>query len=234
MPTAHTRFSFKYEELSDAAKKTAVEAVAEKLGGDWWNSDDAERVSETITYKLAEIFQSPEWDTTGESDFPGIDGITLSGWDLDRGSYILVSGTVTRENAPGLPWSDSIAHAILSERRSYVSIDAIPEDIAFTCATCGQDALWEAGTDDGPRHITQVPGGNVDDDATDADHKPVKAGGMPERARLCDEFEQTLREALDVALTAGRTVMEYIGSEDNAREYIEDGDLDFNEDGSLF
>lgn len=234
MPIAHTRYAFKYEELSDNAKQTAVETVAGKLGGEWWDSNDSDRVSEAITYKLAEIFQSPEWDTTGEGDFPGIDGITMSGWNLDRGSYILASGTVTRENAPGLPWSDSIAYAILSDQRSYVQIDVALGDIAFTCATCGQDALWEAGIDDGPRHIIQVPGGNVDDDATDADHKPVRANGFPDRERARNEFKQTLSEALDAALTAGRAEAEFIGSEENARDSIEANYYDFNEDGSLF
>lgn len=188
MPTEHISISYKFAELSDEAKGRAVEVVAGKLGGDWWDSGDVENVSEAILFKLAEIFQSPGWDKFGPGDFPGIDGVALQGWDVDRGE-IQVSGELNRSNAPALPWSDAVGDA----------------------------------------HLESSPyGTNVGVTEGDED--------LPEGAQrvACLALGDVIRAALEDALAAGREQSEYIGSEENARDYIEGSDPDFNEDGSLF
>lgn len=235
MPTAHTRFSYKYEELSDDAKQTAVETIAGKLAGDWWDENDIERVSETILYKLAEIFRSPGWDTFGAGDFPGITGVTLDGWDLERGAHVLVRGHLDRDNAPGLPWTDSVGGVTLTSHNYGTTVDAEEGDFGFVCTSCGQDAVLDTNVGDGePHHVIHVSGGTADDDVADADHTPILMDGLPNRAALCQAFEETVKDALNAALKAGQDEAEYIGSQEYALEHIEANDPDFNEDGSLF
>lgn len=108
---------FTLDELEPAARKRAIETVAEKLGGDWWDESNNESISDTIVYALAEAFKTPGWDTFGAGDFPGIPGVKLDGWDLDRGDSLTLSGTLTRENAPALPWDDTVEEVHLAATR---------------------------------------------------------------------------------------------------------------------
>jgi hypothetical protein len=76
-----------------------------------------------IRYTLANEFGTPGHGDYGVGDFPGIDGVTLDGWDLDRGGYLSLSGALTRENAPRLPWTDGVVEIRLRARHEYTSID---------------------------------------------------------------------------------------------------------------
>lgn len=109
-------------ELEEHAREKAIEAIAEKLGGDWWDSDDIDDVSDVIRYTLANEFGTPGHGDYGVADFPGIDGVKLDGWDLDRGSYVLLRGTLTRENAPRLPWTNGAVEVDLAAGRNGTSI----------------------------------------------------------------------------------------------------------------
>jgi hypothetical protein len=103
---------FSLDELSEDAQERAVEAIAAKLGGDWWDSDDNDDISNVIVYALAEKLGAPGWDFYGVGDFPGISGVKLEEWD-DRGR-IGVRGGLDRENAPALPWADGVVEARLT------------------------------------------------------------------------------------------------------------------------
>jgi hypothetical protein len=117
------------DELEPAAREKAVEAIAAKLGGEWWDSSDIDDVSDVIRYTLANEFGTPGHGDYGVGDFPGIDGVTLDGWDLDGGGYLSLSGTLTRENAPRLPWTDGLVEVTLVGGRDYTSISVeIDED----------------------------------------------------------------------------------------------------------
>lgn len=234
MPTAHTRYSWKYTELTDEAKLKAVETIAGKLGGDWWDNHDTNRVGDTIRWELGRTLKSPGWDTMGQEEF-SLSGIQLNGWDVDRGSHVAVEGTLTRESAPGLPWADGVAEVQLTATRYGTTVDVEEGDVYFTCGTCGKDAVWEA-VFHGPglRHVIQVPGGNADDDVADADHTPILADGLPDRAGRCQDVKKAVKDALGVALSAGQKETEYIGSTEYATEWIENNDPDFTEDGELF
>lgn len=85
MPTEHIRFSFKYDELSDVAKLKAVETIAEKLGGDWWDDDDNNNLREVMVWTLADQLKSPDWDKFGVGDFPGIDQVSVEGFNIGWG-----------------------------------------------------------------------------------------------------------------------------------------------------
>lgn len=112
------------DELEPAAREKAIEGIAEKLGGVWWDSDDIDDISGVLVYTLAEQFGAPGREKYDVGDFPGIDGIELVGWDLDRGSYLAARGTLTRENAPALPWAPGITQVTLSDGRGgYTVID---------------------------------------------------------------------------------------------------------------
>src|SRR3954469_2995004 len=108
MPTAHTRFSYTFAELTDSAQAKAVEAVAEKLGGDWFDESDNDTIREDIVWELGRTLKAPGWDIEGAGDFRGIAGVTLDGWDLGQGDHLALKGTLDRDNAPALPWADGV------------------------------------------------------------------------------------------------------------------------------
>ncbi len=96
------------DELGPEARQKAIANVTNLMAGDWWDSFDNESVSETIVYAFAEALRTPGWDKYGEGDFPGIPGVALSGWDLDRDDAVAFDGVLERANAPQLPWIDEI------------------------------------------------------------------------------------------------------------------------------
>lgn len=111
MPKQHTYTTYSFEELSEEAQARAVGEIRERLGGEWWDSYDTDSIGEIMLYVLAEKLRSPGWDTYGPGDFPGIDALTVDSWDLDRGESYNLSGTLTRENAPALPWPEDAGYA---------------------------------------------------------------------------------------------------------------------------
>lgn len=234
MPTAHTRYSWKFTELDDETKAKAVENVAEKLGGDWWDEGDIESVRQVITYQLAEKVKAPDWDTYGSGDFPGIDGVKLDGWDIERGNHVALTGTLTRENAPGLPWVDGVGDVTLTSSNYGTSVNVEEGDVPFVCTSCGQDAVWDSGYAETKHHVIHVSGGTADDDVQDDDHEPFLLEGLPDREALCRTMEGAVKDAMRAALRAGREEAEYISSEEYAQEWINGNDPDFNEDGTLF
>lgn len=146
------------DELSPSAREKAISAIAEKLGGAWWDSADIDDISDMIRYTLANAFGVPGHDNYGEADFPGIPGVELDGWDLDRGGSVALRGTLTRENAPRLPWADGIVEVRLTTVRSgnYTSVDIETDedeldpanelDLTVARERCGElaDAMEEA------------------------------------------------------------------------------------------
>src|SRR5262245_30068924 len=141
MPHDRITTIYTYDELSDEAKQRAVEQVAEKMAGPWWDSHDTEAVGEAILYTLAEKLGSPGWDTYGAGDFPGIDRVSIEGWDVDRGWSIEWRGVFTRTNAPDLPWVDGIEDVYRHGHHDYgMSYESEDSDPSGT----GRDAIKQA------------------------------------------------------------------------------------------
>lgn len=146
---------YRYEELSDEAKQTAVRAISEKLNGPWWDQADNDAISEVIVAALAEALLTPGWNQYGVSDFPGIPGIKLVEWDLERGRLAKFTGTLTRENAPVLPWVAGIDSVLLSNPDIYRSVwvevnddDAVTDERIAAMRTATDAAIesaWQAG-----------------------------------------------------------------------------------------
>jgi hypothetical protein len=133
------------DELEPAAREKAVEGIAEKLGGDWWDSSDVEDVSDVLVYTLAEQFGTPGREKYGVGDFPGIPGVELRSWDLDRADYAALSGTLDRENAPALPWAAGIEVVSLTEGRDFTMIVVEFDDtLTDDDVTLANDAMEEA------------------------------------------------------------------------------------------
>lgn len=114
MPREIITTVYKFAELSTESQSRAIESVAGMLSRNWGDLSDLEDMTNNLVYSLAEKFGSPGWDTFGAGDFPGIDGVRLDGWDLDRGERLDLAGTLTRENAPALPWAEHIDSVELS------------------------------------------------------------------------------------------------------------------------
>jgi hypothetical protein len=82
------------DELEPGARRRAIEEVAGKLGGDWWDSADTDDISDVIRWTLAEKVGTFEIGDYGVGDFPGIPRVTLDGWDLDRGEHLGLTGVL--------------------------------------------------------------------------------------------------------------------------------------------
>lgn len=198
---------YKFDELTDAAKERAIEAIREKLGSDWWDSADNDGVEATMVSTLAENLRTPGWDTHGVGDFPGIDGVQVDGWDIGRHQALAVSGTLTRETAPGLPWVDGIDHIALKGYRSdSTTVDLVEADPDCTCS---------------PDHYL---------DPHDAGC-PALADN-PATAEQRVTLEEAVRDVLSGAWSAGEKEAEYKTGEERAREVADNHE--FTEDGLLY
>ena len=94
-----TRELFTLDELGETARQEAIEAMAGRVD-EWTEASD---LASIIVYGIAEALKSPGWDTYGSGDFPGVDGLELREWDVER-LEITARGSLTRETAPALPW----------------------------------------------------------------------------------------------------------------------------------
>jgi len=136
------------DELEPEARRRAIGEVAEKLGSTWWDSNDNDDISDVMRYTLANKFGTPGHGDFGVGDFPGITGVTLQSWDLDRGNYIGLTGVLTRQNAPALPWTDGVEQVALREGNEYTSIDVEFDDtLAEPDMELVNDQMTEAITD---------------------------------------------------------------------------------------
>jgi hypothetical protein len=111
------------DELEPAAREKAIEDMAARLGGEWWDQDDNDDIRDVMVYMLAGQLRSPGWDKYGAGDFPGINGVTMASWDLDRGQSLGLRGVLTRENAPALPWAAGVTQVELSTNWGGTTID---------------------------------------------------------------------------------------------------------------
>ncbi len=198
---------YRFDELTDTAKERAVDVIREKLGGDWWDSVDLDDVQDAMVYTLAEELRAPGWDTYGVGDFPGIDGVQVDGWDIERHQSLALSGTLTRDNAPALPWVDGIEQVELTGHRSDATsvnlVDADPE------CTCSPDTYLQPHDEGCPSLL--------DNPAT-------------EQQRVT--LEEAVRDAIRAAWSAGESEGEYKSGEERAREVADDHE--FTDEGELY
>jgi hypothetical protein len=148
---------YKFDELNAAAQADAIDKIRDSLSAGW-DSHDNDDIREVMVYMLAEKFQAPGWDTYGPGDFPGIDRVTMDGFDMDRYDSLALSGTVDRDNAPALPWVDGIDSVEMTSHRSDATMISVrDDDDAAVPATDDQrnameqsirdaiSAAWQAG-----------------------------------------------------------------------------------------
>jgi hypothetical protein len=134
------------DELSPAARESAIWNVGHLLTDVWWDAADNEEIEETIIYGLAQALGTPGWDEYGEADFPGIPGVTLQGWDLDRGDAVAFAGELNRENAPKLPWTDGLqgVHLQAAPRGEHTYVGIAVEDDEGGDPTDAMQAMSDA------------------------------------------------------------------------------------------
>lgn len=197
---------YRFAELTDAAKERAIESIREKLGGAWWDSGDNDDVRAVMVYTLAEKLRTPGWDTFGVGDFPGVDGVQVDGWDIERHQALAVTGTLTRETAPALPWVDGIDHVALKGHRSdSTTVELVESDPDCTCS---------------PDHYLQP-------------HDPgcPTLADNPATAEQRATLEQAVRDALSAAWSDGEKEAEYKTGEEWARQVADTHE--FTADGLL-
>lgn len=121
----------------------------------WESGSTGESVAETILYAFAQQIGEPTVEKHGVGDYPGVPGVTLDGWDLERGSFLALRGTLTRDNAPALPWDEHndalIDHIDLRSVRDgtdvYVAESDAAWDVDVTVVRQSQDTLEQAVRD---------------------------------------------------------------------------------------
>lgn len=207
---------YKLDELEPDAQQRAIELVAEKLGGEWWDESDNDDIADVIRYTLAHGFGTPGLGDWGVGDFPGIDGVELVGWDLGRSDYIALKGYLTRKNAPGLPWSDAVDSVTLEELREGTDVQVVMSE---------DDSDEEAYE---PDTYTD----NIDGHSYLINVKPQV------HARDCAKCAEVVKEAVEDAMHEarrdGRKEIGYKSSEEYAKDDIEANEREFYEDGSLY
>jgi hypothetical protein len=196
---------YEFSELSETAQTRAVEVIREKLGGAWWDQADNDDVAACMVYELAGLLHSPGYDTKGAADFPGIEGVSLDGWSVDRHQSLAVSGRLDRENAPALPWLSGLDHVtLIGHRQDSTTVDVVVNDECSCLA------------DDGDPHAEDC------------------LAGVSLDLVGHEDLINAVRGALSKAWTAGEKEAEYKTSEAYARELIEANAYEFTEDGELY
>ncbi|MFC4859262.1 hypothetical protein [Actinophytocola glycyrrhizae] len=198
---------FDFDELSEAAQERAVDAIREQLAGPWWDSGDIDDITAVMTSTLAEKLGTPGWDSYGVADFPGIPDVRVVGWDISRGGSIAVTGILTRDNAPALPWDEGIDRVELAGYRSDTTT-VTPHDMVLDC-TCT------------PGHYLL---------AHDEDCAALSCAPVTDEQR--DDLEHAVRDALHDAWSAGGTEHDYKTGEQWAREVA--ANHQFTEDGAFY
>jgi hypothetical protein len=139
------------DELEPKARQDAICNIQALLGGAWWDADDVQEVSDAIVYGLAEALGTPGWDRYGVGDFPGVPGVQLDTWDLDRGDGVGFAGELTPSNAPKMPWPDGFERVLLQSSargaRTFVIVEMPDEDTSEQRAQAArrlQEAVDEA------------------------------------------------------------------------------------------
>jgi hypothetical protein len=249
---------YPFEELSEQAQQRAIEAVREKLSGDWWDFSDNDDVAAVMVAELARLLGTPGAADYGVYDFPGIPGVQLDGWSLDRGQNIAVSGRLNRDNAPNLPWADGISHVSLSAHRSNFTTIDVDDDDEPDC-TCNPSRppvrmLRRVVTRRPSRAVLTVRreierrtslrtllGAPVPmppylavverEPGCEPDCATRTAPAVTDEQR--DTLEQAVRDAISGAWQAGKNEEEYRSSRDYAHERIEHSDYEFTADGDL-
>lgn len=206
----HITYSYSFAELSEAAQKKAVETVAEKLSGDWWDESDNDDIHDLIVYTFAQEIGAPDVVNWGQGDFPGIPGIKLESWSCNhmQGDHVGFAGRLTRENAPALPWADGIDCVELEN--PWRGGTRITVELVYTQCVCDP---W-AG-----REPTCEAHDESNEETTDSQQEAMR-----------DAIESAIRKAHQ----AGYKEVEYKGSSEYAREWIECTEPEFTEEGDLF
>ena len=90
---------YSYYELSEEAQERAIED-RRSLVARTFDTDEQEMVGDAIRYVLATRLETPGWDV---GEVPEIPGLKIVAWDIER-FQMKLDGTLTRDNAPALPW----------------------------------------------------------------------------------------------------------------------------------
>lgn len=202
MPTEHIRFSYTFDELSDEAKQKAVATIAGKLSGDWWDSADNESVAEAISYGFASAVGFATDTGAAHS------GIKLDEWSCGymQSDSVVFVGSLTRDNAPALPWVDGIASVTLDRGESFRGVWFVMDEPECICDP----------------YAAREPDCEAHDQTNQVPESAVTA------------MREAIESAIGEAHQAGYREVEYKGSEEYAREWIDGNNPDFNKDGSLF
>jgi hypothetical protein len=111
-----------FDQLTETAQEHAITIIRGKLANEWFESEDGQMVADTMVYAFATAIGAPHADEYGEGDFPGIAHVKLSGWSIRDGGSVFLTGTLTPENAPALPWTDRLDSVVLESVGNGTSI----------------------------------------------------------------------------------------------------------------
>ncbi len=140
-------------ELPAEIRDRAIENVRDLLSNSW-DEADTEAVAAEIIAALGTALGTPG---AGRDELTAVPGVKLDGWDVEtRHESVLLTGTLTRENAPNLPWVDGLTSADLEAHRDFTRVWVNTENRGMyfhtqmdgpstTMTTAVQDAIRTAG-----------------------------------------------------------------------------------------
>jgi len=128
-PAAFTVYSF--TELDEKTQEKAVEVIAGKLGSDWWDETDNDDIRDVMIWTLAQQLGTPDHDKWGVNDYPGIHGVTVEGWDLDRAQSFILRGRLDESTAPNLPWPAGLDEIQIEDARDHNRFTCVSDTL--TC-----------------------------------------------------------------------------------------------------
>lgn len=179
----------KFSELTEAAQTRAVELIRQRLS-DGWDGADSIDIRDVMIATLAEKIGTPGVMDYGVADFPGIDGVTIDGWDLERHQSLAVSGILTRKNAPALPWTSDVDHVQLTGSRSDFTSVYI-EGAELPCSCPGEH---EQGCLAGLRQVDGVHLTTMDQAVRDALSAAWSAGEKEGDYKTGEEYARQVAE----------------------------------------
>jgi hypothetical protein len=96
------------KEIGGSGYDKALDTLRTSL---WEGGDQRESIADDMVYEFGKHVGDTTVERYGEGDYPGVAGVELKNWAVqDRSAHVGFAGTLTPENAPGLPWHDYREH----------------------------------------------------------------------------------------------------------------------------
>lgn len=111
---------YELDELMPSARTRALDTLVEARSQLWQGPvRGEEQTARAIMLAFGREVDCNRMAGFDRSDFPGVEGVTVDGWDFQNAPSVALDGRLTRENAPDLPWVPGIPWVELESHGVY-------------------------------------------------------------------------------------------------------------------